>query len=389
VSTHPELGYFDEGLELTDPSLYKSALLPFGKARGLVPAAYRSKIFADLEDEKIWTRMWVCIGTEGEFAGSGDMLPYTVGNHGIHVQRSDDGSLVGRFNMAQHGGCRAVPLQCQTGVKTKCSFASCGYSRDRGVIPASELGENTPTMRQFLGYRPDRLFPIKVDTRGPFVFVNLDQEAKALKTQLAGEAGKLLRIATKDLTDEGGFWTESKSNWKLSAKTLMSRIKLEFGLSDEQVSGPVAGPGQGRNLFAALQADREGKQRGAAKVFVLWLFPNLLLACTPDSLVSIVLQPTGMDETNYRVRHFSRNAGKVNSLGVDPAQVESRWRALLDTSGQEAESLQIQALNGTTRANGPSEDQPWNHRFHGFLVGRILTEHKYVWANPLFHQPGR
>ena len=64
MNVHPELGYFDEGLNLVEPKLYAAASRPFGRAQILPPAAYRSKIFADLEDEKIWTRTWVCVGAQ-------------------------------------------------------------------------------------------------------------------------------------------------------------------------------------------------------------------------------------------------------------------------------------------------------------------------------------
>ncbi len=165
---HPDLGYFDEGVDLTDADLYKSANQPFGQATILPPPpfTYQSKVFSDLEDEKLWTRSWVTIGTTHQLQNPGDLLPFTVGHHGIHVQRNKDGSLTGRFNKAQHGGCRAVPSQCQTGKKTKCSFTSCGYSLDRNVLRVEEIGENTPTMHQYLGLIPERLLPIKVDTWG-------------------------------------------------------------------------------------------------------------------------------------------------------------------------------------------------------------------------------
>ena len=66
MATHPELGFFDEGLDLTDQSIYAAARRPFGHAAILPPVAYRSKIFADLENEKIWTRAWICIGSAGQ-----------------------------------------------------------------------------------------------------------------------------------------------------------------------------------------------------------------------------------------------------------------------------------------------------------------------------------
>ena len=59
---NPELGYFDEGMKLSDASVYASACRPFGLATTLPPVAYRSKAFLELENEKIWTRSWAVIG---------------------------------------------------------------------------------------------------------------------------------------------------------------------------------------------------------------------------------------------------------------------------------------------------------------------------------------
>ena len=150
MSTHPALGYFDDGSDLAAPAFYDAVRRPFGESSLLPPVAYRSKVFADLEDEKLWTRTWVCIGSAQQIPNAGDLLPYTIGNHGIHVQRAADGSLTGRFNKAQHGGCRFVPAQCQTGKKTKCSYTSCGYSRDRDVVLAAELEDAHRLSNQYL-----------------------------------------------------------------------------------------------------------------------------------------------------------------------------------------------------------------------------------------------
>ena len=110
----------------------------------LPPDAFTSAAFLKLEDAKLWPRSWVCIGASQEIPNAGDLLPYTVGVHGIHVQRQADGSLVGRFNKAQHGGCHFIPIQCQTGKKTRCGFTSCGYSLDRAAIPAGPSGKRCP-----------------------------------------------------------------------------------------------------------------------------------------------------------------------------------------------------------------------------------------------------
>src|SRR6266852_1426695 len=171
---HPDSVFSDEGVDFLDPQLYSACRAPFGVATVLPRRAYTSEVFQRLENEKIWTRDWVCIGTSPEIANPGDLLPYTIGQHAIHVQRMADGGLIGRFNKAQHGGCRTIPAQCRTGKKTKCSYTSCGFSRDRDVVQGDSLIEMTPQMGQYLGAVPERLLPVKIRTCGPLIFANVD-----------------------------------------------------------------------------------------------------------------------------------------------------------------------------------------------------------------------
>ncbi len=209
---HPDMGYVDNGVDLTNVDLYTSTAQPFGRATILPPFSYQSKIFSDLEDEKLWTRNWIAIGSLHEIPNAGDLLPYTVGHHGIHVQRETDGSFIGRFNKAQHGGCRAVPLQCQTGKKTKCSFTSCGYSRDRKAIQVEEIGENTPTIHQYLGLIPERLLPVKVEIWNSIVFINLDHECNSLADSISNFPQSTASILSNEYTLQNSKWFECTSN---------------------------------------------------------------------------------------------------------------------------------------------------------------------------------
>ena len=170
---HPDLGFVDSGVDFLQPELYAACRTRFGIASALPRRTYTSPVFQQLENEKVWTRDWICIGTAPEIANPHDLLPYTIGQHAIHVQRTASGGLIGRFNKAQHGGCRAIPAQCQTGRKTKCSYTSCGFSRDRDVIAGELFGEMTPQAGQYLGVYPERLLPVSVETRGPLIFANI------------------------------------------------------------------------------------------------------------------------------------------------------------------------------------------------------------------------
>ena len=409
MSMHPELGYFDEGLNFVEPKLYAAASRPFGRAQTLPPAAYRSKIFADLEDEKIWTRTWVCVGAQQQIPNAGDLLPFTLGHHGIHVERQANGGLIARFNKAQHGGCRAVPAQCQTGIKTKCSFTSCGYSRDRDVIHAAEVGEGSRLAGQYLGDRPERLLPAKVETWGPFVFVNLNPDCEPLAKQIKGLAKRVAPYFNADLKMMSELRSEIECNWKLAGRAYLEDLAPPFVTDNE--TKPTARTTKATRpdrplhsehrydlarsygardsllqMFPGLSKD----QQGSAQLF--WFFPNLLLALMPDHVLSVVLQPTATAMTLQRIALFAHQSGST----ADLTELNCQWREALNGSAADAESRQrafdewgSSLRPDTTAKRLPKENSTFGYDFQKFLVECILAEHEYYWAAPLYSQPGR
>ncbi|WP_297833546.1 hypothetical protein [Pseudomonas sp.] len=280
MSRRPELGYFDEAFDLSSPSTYRQCEGELGKARLLPLAAYRSLEFAYLEDERVWTRDWVCVGTQQDVSEVGDLLPFTLGNHGVHVRRNPDGALKGAFNQAQHGGCRVVPDQCQGGTKTRCSFTSCGYSRDRMPIKAVGAGEGDTHAHQYLGLRPERLLPVQVATIGPLIFANIDPNARAFNGQ---DSETLLSLLAGDeWTRLGTSWREYDCNWKLLAQHLLS------------VDSFTAAVGEGLDIGCGTSAGMK----------VAWVFPSLLLLRKETELCVVILQPVALGRTVCRIQVF-------------------------------------------------------------------------------------
>ncbi len=241
-------------------------------ATGLALAAIESPRFAQREDQEIWAAGWICVGTTEALPKSGDILPYTVGDQGIHIARGEGGKLLGRFNKAPHGGCRFVPLQCQTGTKTKCTFTSCGYSRDRGVMNAAD----EVATHQYLGLRPERLVPVPVYTEGRLIFVNLGEQTPLPAPFLAQHA----------LLQHGAVQKESWCEYGLNWKELPARL---FGNADAQARGDW------------LQGEiwHEGEC-----LELRWLFPNLVLLLAEDSACALVVQPTALRLTMARATGF-------------------------------------------------------------------------------------
>ena len=385
MALHPELGYFDEGLDLTDPAIYETARAASGQASILPPVAYRSRIFSELEDEKIWTRLWCCIGTTQQLADVGDLLPYTLGNHGIHVQREADG-FVGRFNFAQHGGCRSIPAQCQTGMKTKCSYTSCGYSRDRDVVRIAEVDDDTPVLRHFVGDMPERMLPVRVDTWAGHLFVNVDQNAGTLAEQLAGLD---VAVGTNFSThqDKAGFWQNLDGNWKVLAGAVVDAVAADI----EAQGGPTAIEPVPDAMAAepapafAMVRSRAGE---GSRVFV-WVFPNLMIDLDGPWCTTIIIQPTGLDEAMARVRVAVDSAACTDAAAV--TEREETWRARLTTANETAlKDHRIFEDWGTPHSPETSleklPDAPGGaaYVFQRYMVDRLLTEYEYVWNAPLY-----
>ncbi len=361
MSHRPDLGYHDEGRDLADAAFYAEAI---GDApRVLPPAAFRSLPFTLLEDEAVWTRDWICVGAHEAIPQTGDLLPFTIGTHGVHVQRTE-GGLAARFNKAQHGGCRMVPLQCQTGAKTKCSFTSCGYSRDRPAIPARDLGEGAPEMHQYLGLRPERLLTAHVRSWGPLIFVNLDVAPASSETSLAtlNQLGGFFGNHKSARSEE--IWLEHPANWKLAGQHLAGGEPL-FDDGDRWLLG-----------VTTLADGREAR--------TAWLFPNLVLLATADETCVVVLQPTAIGQTLCRVSVY----------GEDAATSAAFWRAEIDrragAAAQEHLALSrwgTQFRPETIGAASPRQSEPHGVWMQRALAERVARAPRDDLPQPLFQNP--
>lgn len=333
---HPDMGFVDGGVDLLDPVLYAECQKQFGHAASMPRLAYLSDVFQQLENEKIWTRDWVCVGTTAEIANAGDLLPYTIGEHAIHVQRTASGSLVGRFNKAQHGGCRVVPAQCRTGKKTKCSFTSCGHSRDRNVIPGTDLEEMSQAMGQYLGLVPERLLPVKIEVLGPFIFANIDPTI--------GEEHLLPKLEwDNSLERQSGFWREHRANWKVSGKSVIEAAHAH--MDQTRVHGETE-----------------------------WHFPNLITVRFSGMAATIILQPTAMGQTLWRVSCFAEQGEKKESLFTQIDQI-------LDDAILRAEAVQNKIAMAQMEEVTEQSKAGWE--FNQILLERLAQQHVAYWNAPL------
>lgn len=363
MATHPLIRLERECRDFRDPALYADCIAAFPEAAVLPPFSHEAKGFADLEDEQVWTRSWVFVGCAASIPNPGDLLSYTVGHHGIHLQRRPDGSIAARFNHAQHGGCRFVPLQCQTGKKTRCSYTACGHSRDRDVIPASPDGDDVPAMGQYLGSDPARLKRVAQGRIGPFLFVNLSPEPAALTEDLADLVAISERCADwPSARMLPSVSIEMHCNWKLAGKALLDRDATD----------------------------------AEAQVSVAWCMPNLMIEAGRLQTCAIRLQPTG--PTSVVVTAYVLRC--EDDAALDDEAIRLRMATRLQDAAAIAQAWQ-KALRATIDlpadlTTGPHADRPRPretnaiaHRHQSALLERLLQAHVLHANQPLYSALGR
>lgn len=347
--------YVEANADYEDAGLYAKSLGQEGRYLALPPVTCVSRIFSDLEDEKIWTRRWVAVGPSAQIPSAGDLLPYTVGNHGLHVERQRDNSLAARFNKAQHGGCRFVPTQCQTGRKTNCSYTSCGYSLDEHVIRYGALDDPNRRLGQYVGNNPARLVPATVREVAGQLFVHVDP-VRASQTSLPEVT---VRHFVRGYAD-AVLSKEKDSHWSANWKLLIAA-----------------------SLRAGASFCHPDSSKTASSDWVV-VYPNLCIERHSSSVLLHVLQPVATNAT--RVITFSMGAA-----------VQSWFSALRE--GCEAEQMHVETLHWEALREGclpgfdyeqsPAEPQPAMHRFMHLIVDDLV--HRYsdesmavVYLDPAF-----
>jgi phenylpropionate dioxygenase-like ring-hydroxylating dioxygenase large terminal subunit len=178
-----------------------------------IPAdRYTSADYAGREWEHMWQRVWLVAGRESDAAQPGDYFTFEIGPESLLIIRQRDGSLAARHNVCMHRGNRLRDPGCGHAQRFSCKFHGWTYgidgSLERALDPES-FPQGTPNERL-------QLAPVRCDTWGGFVFVNLDGEAEPLQEYLGVIPEHLGPYHLDEATLVQDITIEIACNWKTS-----------------------------------------------------------------------------------------------------------------------------------------------------------------------------
>ncbi len=170
---------------------------------------YTDDAITEQEIEKIFRKSWQYIGPLQKLQTVGDYITGYVGEIPVVVIRNEDG-LKGMINVCRHRR-HEVMKGCGNAKIMQCRYHAWTYDLD-GALKAAPRADREPNFDK----ADYPLLSIKVETLGPWVFANADENSKSIETFY----GPLLDIIEKSGIDFNTLelWSRdewsSDSNWK-------------------------------------------------------------------------------------------------------------------------------------------------------------------------------
>jgi phenylpropionate dioxygenase-like ring-hydroxylating dioxygenase large terminal subunit len=169
-----------------------------------------------LEQERIFARAWQYAGHVGDASHPGSYFSARAGEIPVVVVRGRDGELRAFLNVCRHRGFELVEGAGRRET-IQCAYHAWTYDLD-GSLRAAPRSDREPAFpRDELG-----LVPVRVETWGPFVFVNASADAPTLDEVLGPvplQVGELFDVDTLRFRLRADM--EVACNWKIACENFL------------------------------------------------------------------------------------------------------------------------------------------------------------------------
>jgi len=181
---------------------------PPARDRLIPKERYLSREFLDLEFDRLWSRVWQLACLTSDVASPGSYYEYTIGDQSILVVRDSEERLRAYHNVCQHRG-RRLRTGCGQATALQCRYHGWTWGLDGRL-------RHVPERDQFCPFddADAALADCRVDTWGPFVFVNPDPLADPLADHLGALPDHLAPYRLDRQYKWSSRSTVVRANWK-------------------------------------------------------------------------------------------------------------------------------------------------------------------------------
>ena len=384
---------------------YARTRLPVSLASTLIPDAYTSPEFFQLERDRVFGTSWVAVASTSDLERPGDTLVTEVAGQSLIITRNAEGALRAFHNVCRHRGARLLdPGPCHLERYVKCPYHSWAYDLDGTCLGTPLFGEDSEVPADQRGIfdmddasRFDKaehgLLPAAVESWGCLVFANLDPQAGPLAEQLGDLPERLAGYRMDEWTVARSRTYEIAANYKLIGENFMEYYHLPWvhpglvkvspmkahhrwqgaGMYTGMCTSPIAanteqGGWQGLPPISGLSESDATSARFA------WLFPNTALNVLPNHVFVMIAEPVSAGHTSERT-YLLAHPDSVARPGAEQAidELAGFWDAVNreDIAIVERVQLGLGSLAYTGGRMCYRFEEPL-HRFQNMVADRML-----------------
>jgi len=297
---------------------------------------YHAPEVYDLEQRRIFSRSWVCVGRADAAADPGDYFTAEVAGEQLIVLRGVDGVLRAFANTCRHRGTLLLEGEGHTRA-IKCPYHAWTYGTEGQLL-------GTPNVRGEDGIdkRSMGLWPIRLDVWDGFVFVSLDPDQLPLRHLLELEPDsplQLERYGVGELRVGARRTYDVAANWKIVVENYheclhcptvhpeLVKIVPLYRLGEVEEAGQTLGNSMGEGLTSFTPAGVSSlpplpglDDTDVHTFYGAYLFPNLIVNYHSETVNAVIVEPTGPQTTTV-VSEFLFRPETIAAEGFDPSEV--------------------------------------------------------------------
>ncbi len=306
---------------------YAKTRLPVDFAWTLIPDAYTSPEFHELEQQQVFAKSWVPVCVGDEVREPGDFLVVEVAGRSIIVTRNAEGELRAHHNVCRHRGARLCEGTGHVKRFFSCPYHAWAYDLDGKCLgtplftPESEIPVDARAafdMSDIKAFDKDEmgLHPVRVAEWNFLVFVCLDPDTPELEHELGDLTERLAGYRLHEYRMVRRVEYAIQSDWKLIGENFMEYYHLPWVHPALVKVSPMddhyrwQGPGKyvGFCTWPIAPNTDDGGWKGLPPVtFVegqdaeaarfVWLFPNIAINVMANHVFLLLARPDGVGRT--------------------------------------------------------------------------------------------
>jgi Rieske 2Fe-2S family protein len=358
-----------------------------GEVRTLPGLYYWDPAIYVQEQERIFSRLWVCAGRADQIGQPGDYLLHTTGNESVIVLRDSLSGLRAFLNICRHRGARLCTEEGgQLNATIQCRYHAWTYGLDGRLVGAPNTRHDPLFQAERFG-----LLPVAVEEWEGLIWLNLRDNPPPLATQLSGLYSRFAHYHVGQLALGAREVYEVRANWKLIVEnfsecyhcaTVHPELTAQVPeyrqghVTGQEGGAAQLGPGiesltttgkTSRSPFRDLMPEDLHAYYGDV------LKPNVFLNLHPDYVVVHVLSPLAPDRTRI-ICDWLFDPAVAAAPDFDPSDAVDFWD-LVNRQDWEVCELAQQGMTsrGYTAGGFYAEDERHIRRFNDWVL-EMLSE---------------